>query len=141
MLAALVAYTWIDTVLPISNNVTNGWRGRAINVASFGFAGSGNAGSNTLHRLSAGVDRYLLQDLNTIISTDQAGASSVPLMWDQVSTNINEFNHVPSGQNILYLDGHVAFVRYNLQSTKFPSSPMYAAVNGAFKEPPSAYCP
>ncbi len=141
MLAAIVVYTWIDTVLPISNNVTNGWRGRAINLASFGFTGSGNAGSSTLHRLAAGVDRFLLEDINTIVATDQSSASSVPLMWDQISTNINEFNHVPAGQNVLYLDSHVAFVRYDLQSTKFPSSPMYAAVNGAFKETPSDYCP
>ncbi len=34
-------------------------------------------------------------------------------MCDWVSGDLGqEFNHVPGGSNVLYLDGHVDFVRY-----------------------------
>ena len=141
MLAGLFCYTWVSTVLPISNTNTNGWRDTTVNLATFGFVGSGNSGGNTLARLSAGVDRFLITDINKIFTGDEVGASVVPVMWDQISTLIAEFSHVPAGQNVLYLDGHVEFVRYDLTSTKFPVSPMYAAVNGGVTERTYTMCP
>jgi prepilin-type processing-associated H-X9-DG protein len=33
-------------------------------------------------------------------------------MWDNLSTQIESFNHAPGGCNVLYLDGHVEFVKY-----------------------------
>jgi len=38
--------------------------------------------------------------------------SELPIMADLVSTDVSQFNHVPGGVNILYLDGHVQFERY-----------------------------
>jgi prepilin-type processing-associated H-X9-DG protein len=61
-------------------------------------------------------------------------------MWDQISTNISQFSHVPAGQNCLYLDGHVEFRRYDPTSGDFPFSPMYAAVNGATSPTVSNHC-
>jgi prepilin-type N-terminal cleavage/methylation domain-containing protein/prepilin-type processing-associated H-X9-DG protein len=141
MLAGLATYTWADTVLPISDANMNGWRDGSTNLASFGFAGSGNAGGSTLNRLSAGVDRFLITDINTIFTGDEVGASVVPVVWDQISTLISEFSHVPAGQNVLYLDGHVDFHRYDINSTAFPVSPMYAAVNGGVMEKSYTMCP
>jgi prepilin-type N-terminal cleavage/methylation domain-containing protein/prepilin-type processing-associated H-X9-DG protein len=141
MLAGLATYTWVDTVLPISNPSTNGWRDGSTNLASYGFAGSGNAGGSTLNRLSAGVDRFLITDINTIFTGDEVGSSVVPVVWDQISTLISEFSHVPAGQNVLYLDGHVDFHRYDVNSTAFPVSPMYAAVNGGVSEKQYTMCP
>ena len=34
-------------------------------------------------------------------------------MWDQNSSYPSGFNHIPGGSNVLYMDGHVAFLRYN----------------------------
>ena len=141
MLAGFSMYTWINESLPISNSSTNTWRNRSANLTSFGFVGSGNSGGPTLNRLSAGVDRFLITDINVIFTGDEAGASTVPLMWDQISTNIVEFSHVPAGQNVLYLDGHVSFLRYDLNSTAFPSSPYYAAINGGVDAKEYDYCP
>jgi prepilin-type N-terminal cleavage/methylation domain-containing protein/prepilin-type processing-associated H-X9-DG protein len=141
MLSGLSCYTWVDTVLPMSDSNTNGWRDNTVNLATFGFAGSGNSGGNTLARLSAGVDRFLITDINQIFTGDEVGASVVPVMWDQISTLIAEFSHVPAGQNVLYLDGHVDFIRYDLTSTTFPVSPMYAAVNGGVVPVPTTMCP
>jgi prepilin-type N-terminal cleavage/methylation domain-containing protein/prepilin-type processing-associated H-X9-DG protein len=130
MLSGLASYTYTSTVLPISDPTANSWRDAAADVASFGYIGSGNSGGGIINRLSAGVDRFLITDINVIFTGDEVGASVVPVMWDQLSTLISEFSHVPAGQNVLYLDGHVAFHRYDSTSTKFPVSALYAAVNG-----------
>jgi prepilin-type N-terminal cleavage/methylation domain-containing protein/prepilin-type processing-associated H-X9-DG protein len=141
MIAGLASYTWMNTVLPISDNKTNGWRDASTNLSSFGFSGSGNSGGSTLNRLSAGVDRFLITDINAIFTGDEVGSSVVPVVWDQISTLISEFSHVPAGQNVLYLDGHVDFHRYDVNSTQFPVSPLYAAVNGGVQEREYTMCP
>jgi prepilin-type processing-associated H-X9-DG protein len=95
--------------------------------------GMGVGQGNETIRLVQGVDRFLIQDINSVFTGEELGASVVPVMWDQVSTNITRFSHVPAGQNCLYLDGHVEFRRYDpvRNDNKYPFSPLYAAVNGA----------
>ncbi|RJP16669.1 MAG: DUF1559 domain-containing protein [Candidatus Abyssobacteria bacterium SURF_5] len=138
-LAGLAMYTWLDSVMPISVASCDGWRDMNGDVASFGFAGSGNAGGQTIYRLRAGVDRYLLVDLNQALSS--GGAGSIPILWDQVATDISSFNHVPAGINVLHLDGHVEFRRYDKQSSRFPVSSIYAALNGGLRDKELTYCP
>ncbi|MBI4830441.1 MAG: DUF1559 domain-containing protein [Candidatus Lindowbacteria bacterium] len=79
--------------------------------------------------------------ISTILTGAESGSSAVPVMWDQISTNITEFSHVPAGQNVLFMDGHVEFYRYDRASTKFPVSPLYAAVNGGVESILNGYCP
>jgi prepilin-type N-terminal cleavage/methylation domain-containing protein/prepilin-type processing-associated H-X9-DG protein len=135
MLGGLGIYKTLDSVMPISNARTDGWRDRALSdVGSFGMTGSGNAGTPRINRLTAGVDRFLIQDINTALGNQQSGASVIPIMWDQISTNITEFSHVPAGQNVLFLDGHVEFIRYDRTSDQFPSSVLYAALNGGIDD-------
>lgn len=138
-LAGLSMYTWLDSFMPISLAACDGWRDVSGDVASFGFTGSGNAGSNKIYRLSAGVDRFLIADLNQVLSP--GGASAVPVLWDQVATNITAYNHVPAGINVLYLDGHVEFKRYDKHGSLFPMSALYAAINGGVQDKSLAYCP
>jgi prepilin-type processing-associated H-X9-DG protein len=33
-------------------------------------------------------------------------------MTDQVSIAIEKFSHVPGGANVMFLDGHVEFIKY-----------------------------
>jgi prepilin-type N-terminal cleavage/methylation domain-containing protein/prepilin-type processing-associated H-X9-DG protein len=141
MISGLSVYTWVDTYLPVTDSATNSWRDSNNNLSSFGYGGKGNANGNMLNRLTPGVDRFLITDINVIFTGSESGASVVPIMWDQISTNISEFSHVPAGQNVLYLDGHVDFHRYDVNSSVFPVSPMYAAVNGGVAELPSTMCP
>jgi prepilin-type N-terminal cleavage/methylation domain-containing protein/prepilin-type processing-associated H-X9-DG protein len=143
MSAGLSIYTWMDSVMAISLSNTDGWRDRAItDVTSFGFgATDGNGNSARVNRLSMNVDRFLISDINAALSDDQTGSSVVPIIWDQISTNITEFSHVPAGQNVLYLDGHVEFQRYDRTSGAFPFSPAYAAVNGGVDDKALAWCP
>lgn len=140
LFAMAVGCMTLDTVLPISYAQTDGWRGKPLNVASFGFTGWGNGGGNILYPLSEGIDRFLIRDINAILSGNQTGASAVPVMWDQISTNMSQFNHVPAGINVLYLDGHVSFQHYSKDSP-FPCSPFNAAMNAAVHPKKLPYCP
>ena len=73
--------------------------------------GNGNSGSDTVHRLRLGIERFLITDINNPAAT-AAGESSVFAMFDNVATAAEQFNHVPGGGNVLYMDGHVQFIRY-----------------------------
>jgi prepilin-type N-terminal cleavage/methylation domain-containing protein/prepilin-type processing-associated H-X9-DG protein len=141
MMGGFALYEVLDGYLAISAAATQGWRDRSSNLLSFGFTGSGNMEGNRINRLTMGVDRFLISDINTIMTGEETGASVIPVMWDQISTNISEFSHVPAGQNVLYLDGHVDFHRYDTTSTLFPASPLYAAINGGVSDKVNPGCP
>ena len=57
--------------------------------------------------------------------------SEIFVMWDLVSTNVTFFNHVPGGCNVLYMDGHVEFLRY---PTDPPVTRGMAALLGAMMQ-------
>ena len=71
----------------------------------------GNAGSDTVYRLREGIERFLITDIFNPAASAQA-QSTVFVMFDQVATTTGDFNHVPGGSNVLYLDGHVDYIRY-----------------------------
>lgn len=75
--------------------------------------GSGNGGptSTVIYRLREGIERFLITDINNPGASAQA-QTSVWLMFDILSVNPSDFNHVPGGANVLYMDGHVKFVKY-----------------------------
>lgn len=82
-------------------------------------------GAMTAYRLREGVERFLVTDINNpaagtraqselMVMHDSANAavavSGVDVLGNPFS--VSEFNHVPGGGNVLFMDGHVAFVRY-----------------------------
>lgn len=71
----------------------------------------GNARTNTIFRLREGIERFLITDINNPGATAKA-QSDIQIMWDLVNVVPSFFNHIPGGSNVLYLDGHVEFVRY-----------------------------
>jgi len=79
-----------------------------------GFPGYGNGQGNTLYRLREGIERFLITDINNPAASAQA-QSETWIMWDGLSTEASDFNHVPGGSNVLYLDGHVEFLKYSQQ--------------------------
>jgi len=76
--------------------------------------GCGNAGTETLYRIREGIERFLVTDINNAAASSLP-QSQIPVTWDMIArlpSSANQFNHVPGGSNMLYMDGHVAFIRY-----------------------------
>jgi len=86
----------------------------------------GNGGGPTVYRLREGVERFLITDIFNPAAAAQA-QSEVFVMFDALSTDVETFNHVPGGCNVLYMDGHVAFIRY-------PGDPPVTASVAALQE-------
>jgi prepilin-type N-terminal cleavage/methylation domain-containing protein/prepilin-type processing-associated H-X9-DG protein len=76
-----------------------------------GLSPEGNGGGDTVYRLREGIERFLITDINNPAGSAQ-GQSTVWVMFDLLATNAAYFNHVPGGSNVLFMDGHVEFVRY-----------------------------
>ena len=73
--------------------------------------GNGNGGGNTVYRFREGIERFIITDINNPAAS-AAAQSEIFVMWDHVSTNLSFFNHPPGGCNVLFMDGHVEFIRY-----------------------------
>ena len=82
--------------------------------------------------LREGVERFMITDINNPAASAQA-QSTIPVMMDQWSVNapglggVERFNHVPGGSNVLYMDGHVEFLKYKSQ---FPVADQPDTANG-----------
>lgn len=88
----------------------------------------GNGGGTTVYRLREGVERFMVEDINNPAQTAMA-QSELFVMFDQVSSLASMFNHVPGGSNVLYMDGHVEFIKY---PGKVPVANSMALIMGLF---------
>ncbi|MFO7973973.1 MAG: DUF1559 domain-containing protein [Candidatus Hydrogenedentota bacterium] len=68
-------------------------------------------GDMTIYRLREGIERFFITDINNPAASTVA-QSEIATMYDSASTIAANFNHVPGGCNVLYMDGHVEFIRY-----------------------------
>jgi prepilin-type processing-associated H-X9-DG protein len=94
----------------------------------FGSGGGGLPnGPDTLYRLREGIERFLITDINNPAASAKA-QSEVYIMWDNLSTGAENFNHVPGGSNVLYMDGHCEFIKF---PGKQPVTPNVAILAGA----------
>jgi prepilin-type N-terminal cleavage/methylation domain-containing protein/prepilin-type processing-associated H-X9-DG protein len=88
---------------------------------------NGNNGGDTMYRLREGIERFLITDINNPAASARA-QSNIFMMWDNLSTTAFTFNHVPGGSNVLFLDGHVEFQRYDLNGPAPCNGPMAKTV-------------
>lgn len=95
----------------------------------------GNGGGETVYRLREGIERFLITDINNPAASAKA-QSDIFVMWDNVAVRTANFNHVPGGCNVLYLDGHVSFVRYPGPP---PVSRVLAAIQHMFDKRPDLH--
>jgi len=65
----------------------------------------------TVYRLREGIERFFITDINNPAASAIA-QSELPVNFDIVDMNPSDFNHVPGGANVLYMDGHVEWVKY-----------------------------
>ncbi len=75
-------------------------------------------GTLTAYRLKEGVERFTITDINNPAASAFA-QSQLPYYCDFLSPEPDKFNHVPGGGNLLFMDGHVEFIRY---PSRFPFS-------------------
>jgi prepilin-type N-terminal cleavage/methylation domain-containing protein/prepilin-type processing-associated H-X9-DG protein len=81
--------------------------------------GTGFGGGGTAMRLREGVERFAITNVNNPAGSS-ASQSSMPVMFDTYGNPAMAedtaggviFNHIPGGCNVLYMDGHVEFLRY-----------------------------
>ncbi len=72
-------------------------------------------GTDTALRLREGIERFLITDINNAAAGAQA-QSTLVVMFDGIADNTYDFNHIPGGSNVLYMDGHVEFLKYESAS-------------------------
>ncbi|MFA6243699.1 MAG: DUF1559 domain-containing protein [Candidatus Hydrogenedentales bacterium] len=72
-------------------------------------------GATTVYRLREGIERFFISDINNPAASSQA-QSELSVMWDTcwdpAVGGESYFSHVPGGGNVLYMDGHVSFLKY-----------------------------
>ena len=78
--------------------------------------------------LREGVERFMVTDINNPAGSAMA-QSELPVMADLVATSVELYNHVPGGGNVLFMDGHVEFIRY--PGTGFVSEAMAIVIGVA----------
>lgn len=111
--------------------------------------GRGNGNSSTVYRLREGIERFLITDINNPAASAMA-QSSLFIMLDNygAGSGLQYFNHLPGGCNVLYMDGHVEYIRYigvsgiesmdpatataAMAGCQEPLLPTFAALVGAF---------
>jgi len=139
---------WYLAICYLRNSDNAGWGTADVDFGSFpgGATGPYRFGSGNLvdddgsplptvyRRNREGIERFFITDINNAGASATA-QSSIAIMWDAWADNINfyeanstaSFNHIPGGSNVLYMDGHVEYVKYK---NKYPCySPSGAEVS------------
>ncbi|HPO17350.1 MAG TPA: DUF1559 domain-containing protein [Candidatus Hydrogenedentes bacterium] len=88
--------------------------------------------SKIAYRLREGIERFLITDINNPAATAEA-QSTLPIFWDEISgDDASHFNHVPGGCNVLYLDGHVSFLKFVSDGTEYNKGNDFPVNGGGF---------
>ena len=100
-------YLWETSAPVIEANLTNleAW----MDICDADCEGS--VTGKTTYRLREGIERFFITDINDPAGSARA-QSEVAVMWDLISARPANFNHVPGGSNVLFMDGHVQFIKY-----------------------------
>lgn len=107
---------------------------------------TGPGGSATMFRTKEGIERFFITDINNPAGS-AAAQSTIPIMFDGIASAINRkgkqadrvervaqnFNHVPGGSNVLYMDGHVEFLKFK---NKYPISQYVAVLRAGTTQTP-----
>ena len=98
-------------------------------LATFNQNDDGSLLPSTIYRTREGVERFFITDINNAAAS-AAAQSTIAVQLDAWAPTIDPrsgvvgtypagvkdltaFNHLPGGANVLYMDGHVQFVKYD----------------------------
>jgi prepilin-type N-terminal cleavage/methylation domain-containing protein/prepilin-type processing-associated H-X9-DG protein len=97
---------------------SRGWYANIGKEATFTLSGNRTV---TAMPLREGVERFLVTDINNPAESSN-GQSNTAVMWDNSFSGyggnagairgVGNFNHIPGGANVLYMDGHVEWAKY-----------------------------
>ena len=62
-------------------------------------------------KFKEGMERFMITDINNAAGSAEA-QSTIPCMFDRITPVAEAYNHIPGGANVLYMDGHVEFLKY-----------------------------
>ncbi len=105
----LTEYTWLG-MNPHDPRTPNADRMGVVPVGDLALADAPT--SMDLVRLNSDIARYFVTDVNNAAVVNQAKGSIVVMFDRPPTTPGRPFNHLPSGVNVLFMDGHVQFIRY-----------------------------
>lgn len=93
------------------DNIMDNWDGSQA-AATDVFDSDLSEGAITAYRLREGIERFYITDINNPAASATA-QSEIWVVFDDINAANPDFmNHVPGGCNVLYMDGHVEFIRY-----------------------------
>ena len=105
----------------------------------------GTGGGDTLFRTREGIERFFVTNINNPGATATA-QSKIAVYFDTLAGGVDiektkqggaifaQFNHVPGGGNVLYLDGHVDYHKYS--NDEYPINKYVALYNAGGKKKP-----
>jgi len=105
----------------------------------------GTGGGDTLYRTREGIERFFVTDINDAGASALA-QSDIAVYFDTLAGGVDidkneqggaifaQFNHVPGGGNVLYLDGHVGYHKFT--ADEYPINKYVALYNAGGKKKP-----
>ena len=113
------------TVASVQSSIDTAFTGAGMTGQAPVITAIGSGGGATLMKIKEGIERFLITDINNPAGSAQA-QTTIAALWDRIvyspgnaDRNVR-FNHTPGGCNVLYMDGHVAFLKFPQE--KFPVS-------------------
>ncbi|MFA6243058.1 MAG: DUF1559 domain-containing protein [Candidatus Hydrogenedentales bacterium] len=119
---------FVSALLDINDRIANDW---AVDGDPSVFSEDGSSGSLTIYRLREGIERFFISDINNPAASSKAQSEIFVVQDDVNSTNPDFMNHIPGGGNVLYMDGHVSFIRYPSET---PFSRAWAVLLGVISD-------
>ena len=102
----------IDTVLNFVAYMGSIDSMEKMNMYDGNFTGKDINGNDvTIYRFREGIERFFITDINNPAASSKA-QSEISVYFDKVWPAAEAYNHIPGGGNILFMDGHVEFVKY-----------------------------
>jgi prepilin-type N-terminal cleavage/methylation domain-containing protein/prepilin-type processing-associated H-X9-DG protein len=98
---------------------------------------TGIGGGTVVYALREGIERFAITDVNNPAGSAQSQSSILALMdaissttgnngsMRAIDTMVSRYNHLPGGCNVLFMDGHVEFIKY---PGRFPVTQLVAVL-------------